>query len=107
MEPWGTLALTGCSYEDFPSRTTRSRPLLRKGEKAKYPTLNSIRLKFVKKTRHSNPSKAFDISIAAARVAPNLLKALTILSDTAVRRSAVDREDLKPYWKSEKKTTFL
>ena len=28
-------------------------------------------------------------------------KALEILSDTAVRRSAVDREDLKPYWKSE------
>ena len=25
-----------------------------------------------------------------------------ILSDTTVRRSAVDREDLKPYWKSEK-----
>ena len=37
-----------------------------------------------------------------ARVAPDLLKALVILSDTTVRRSAVDREDLKPYWKSEK-----
>ena len=31
------------------------------------------------------------------KVAPDLLKALAILSDTNVRRSAVDREDLKPY----------
>ena len=32
-----------------------------------------------------------------------VLKALAIVSDTTVRRSAVDREDLKPYWKSEKR----
>ena len=43
------------------------------------------------------------MSSAIARVAPDLLKALAILSDTTVRRSAVDREDLKPYWKSEKR----
>ena len=43
-----------------------------------------------------------DISIATAQVAPDLLKPLAIVSDTIVRRSAVDREDLKPYWKSEK-----
>ena len=35
-------------------------------------------------------------------VAPDLLKALQILSDTAIRRSTVDRKDLKPYWKSKK-----
>ena len=46
--------------------------------------------------------KALDISSAAARVAPNLLKALAILSDTTARRSTVDQEDLKPYWKSGK-----
>ena len=46
-------------------------------------------------------SKALDISSVTAPVAPDLLKALAILSDTTVRRSAVDR-DLKPYWKSEK-----
>ena len=51
-------------------------------------------------------SKALDISSATARVAPDPLKALSILSDTTVRRSAVDREDLKPYWKSEKSTHF-
>ena len=40
-------------------------------------------------------SKALDISIGKARVAPDLLKPLAILSDTTAGRSAVDREDLK------------
>ena len=47
-------------------------------------------------------SKALDISSATVRLTPDLLKALAILSDTTVR-SAVDPEDLKPYWKSEKR----
>ena len=63
-----------------------------------------MRLKFVKNT--SMPNSAKSISSATARVTPDLLKALPILSDTTVRRSAVDREDLKPYWKSEKKPHF-
>ena len=46
---------------------------------------------------------ALDISSATAQVAPDLLKALAILSDnTTVRRPPVDGEDLKPYWKLEK-----
>ena len=45
----------------------------------------------------STLSKALDISSATARVVPDLLKALAFLSDTTVRRSAVDREDIKPY----------
>ena len=40
----------------------------------------------------------------SARVAPNLLKALAILSDTTIR--IVDWEDLVPYWKSEKGPQF-
>ena len=32
IDPWGTPTLTGYSCEDFPSRTTRSRLLLRKEE---------------------------------------------------------------------------
>ena len=52
-------------------------------------------------------SKALDISTATAWVAPDLLKALAILSDTTVRRSAVDQEDLKLYWKSEKSLISL
>ena len=41
-------------------------------------------------------SKALGISSATARVGPDLLKALALLSDTTVRKSAFDREDLKP-----------
>ena len=76
--------------------------------KAKHLTWNSIRLKFVKKTSKSYKtlSKALDISSATARVAPDLLKSPAILSDTTVRRSAVDLEDLKPYWKSQKRPHF-
>ena len=47
-------------------------------------------------------SKAMDISSATTRVAPELSIALPTLSETSVRRSAVDREDLKPHWESEK-----
>ena len=39
-------------------------------------------------------SEALDISSAIAWVAPDLLKTLAILSDTTVRKSAVDWEDL-------------
>ena len=51
-------------------------------------------------------SKVLDISSATARVASDLLKALEILSDTSVRRCGFDQEDLKPYWKSEKRPHF-
>ena len=51
-------------------------------------------------------SKALGISSATGQVAPDLLKALAILSDTTVRRSAVDREVLKLYRKSEKTPYF-
>ena len=48
-------------------------------------------------------TKTLDMASATTRVAPDLSKALAILSDTTVRKSSVDSEDLKPYWKSEKK----
>ena len=48
-----------------------------------------------------------DISSATAPVALDLIKDLAVLSDTTVRRSAVDREGLKAHWNSEKKATFL
>ena len=48
-------------------------------------------------------SKASNISSATARVAPDLLNDLAILSDTTVRRSAANQKDLKPYWKSEER----
>ena len=51
-------------------------------------------------------SKALDISSATAQAAPELLKALAILADATVRRYIVDRDNLKPYWKSENRSHF-
>ena len=48
-------------------------------------------------------SKALEISSATAQVAPHLLKALAILSDVTVRRSAVDRDDRKTILEIKKK----
>ena len=47
-------------------------------------------------------SKAFDISGASAWIAPDIQKALAILSVTEIEIAAVEREDLKQHWKSEK-----
>ena len=44
-----------------------------------------------------------DMSSFTAQVVPDLLKAPAIPSYLTVRRYAVDREDLKPHWKSEKR----
>ena len=44
------------------------------------------------------------MSSATARVAPDVLKALAIPSDTTVRRTAVDQKDLKP---NQKKRSHL
>ena len=63
-------------------------------------------VKFVKKTSMPKPVQALDISSARAQVAPKLLKALAILTDTTIRRSAFDREDRKPNSKSEKRPHF-
>ena len=51
------------------------------------------------------PNFVKNLSSATAQVAPELLKAFVILSDTIVGRSAVD-QDLKTYWKSEKRPHF-
>ena len=67
--------------------------------KAKYLTWNSTRLKFVKKISTLNPVKNLGCIECHISSSPNLLKTLAILSDTTVRRSAVDPEALKPYWK--------
>ena len=71
-----------------------------------YRFVAEVTFKFVKKTSMPHLSKPSDISSATAQVDPDLLKALAILSDTTVRRSTVDQEDLKPNWKSEKRPHF-
>ena len=106
--PWETSALTGYSREDFPSRTTRSRFLIRKEEIR--PNIWSKIPKDLNLWRRPATTllKALDISRATAQAAPALLKTLAILSDTiTVRRSVVDQEVLKPYWKSEKSCISL
>ena len=58
-------------------------------------------------TSMQNPVKNFGYIKCYCSSAPHMLKALAILTDANVRRSAVDREDLKPYWKSEKRPISL
>ena len=61
----------------------------------------------MKKTEMPNPAKSHEyITCYTAPVVPDLVKALTILSVTTITTSAVDQEDLKPYWKSEKRPYF-
>ena len=50
--------------------------------------------------------QTLDTSSATAQVAPELLKALAILSDTTVIRSTIDQKDLKISWKLGKRSYF-
>ena len=107
MNPWGTPVLTQYPCEDFLSTTTRSLPLLRKEEIKPHVWLGiSKDLRLLRRWACQTLSKALDIASATVQVAPHQLKSLTILSDTTVRRFAVDQEDLKPYWKPEKRLHF-
>ena len=56
----------------------------------------------MKKTSMPNTVRSLGYIKCHSLSSPDLLNALAVLSDTTVRRSAVDLEDLKPYWKSEK-----
>ena len=70
MKLWRTPALTGYSCEDFPSRTTRSRLLLKTEEIR--PIISSeipYNLSLWIRTTCQTPSKALGISTAAAWVA--------------------------------------
>ena len=71
----------------------------------KVQKLNNLRLlynlKLQRRAAYQTLPKVLLWSVTA-RVASDLLKALSILLDATVRRSALDREDLKSYWKSQK-----
>ena len=59
-------------------------------------------------SNYANPVKTSGVSsttasTTAAQQAPGLLKFYQILSDTTVRRTEVDQEDVKLYWKSDKR----
>ena len=97
MVPWGTPALTGYSCKDFASRTTWS-SLLQRKDKIRpnmWPEIPQD-IHLWRGLACQTLLKALDMSSLTAGVAPDLLKALEILSDTTVRRSAVARKDLKP-----------
>ena len=55
--------------------------------------------KYIRRRQCQTLSKVLYIPKAMDSVALHLLKPVPVLSDITVRRSAVDREDLKPYWK--------
>ena len=76
------------------------------GNKAKYLIWNSIRLKFVKKTMMLNLVKNHEYIKCYSSSSPRPPKSPKTLSDTIVKRSAVDQEDRKPYWISEKSSYF-
>ena len=103
MEPWRTPALTGYSCADLPSRNTRSCLLL--GKEEIRPNIWH-EITFVKKIDMSNPVKSLGYTKCYSSSSPGLLIALAIPSDATARRSTVDREDIKPYWKLEKRPPF-
>ena len=97
MEPWGTPALTGYFCEHFPYENTQNHKILIKDKMR--PNMSSEiprDLSLWRKLACQTLSEAVDIWSITARVAP------VILSNTTARRSKVDQEDLKSYWKSEK-----
>ena len=97
MEPWGTPALTGYFCEHFPYENTQNHKILIKDKMR--PNMSSEipwDLSLWRKLACQTLSEALDIWSATAQVAP------VILSNTTARRSTVDQEDLKSYWKSEK-----
>ena len=97
-EPWRTQALIRNVCEDFPCRTTRNRLLIRKEEiRLNIWTEIPWDLSYWIIPKCQTLSKTFYISNVAARWAPDLLKALAVLSNTTV---VVDREDWKLYWKN-------
>ena len=102
MEPWETPALTGYSCEDFQYTTTQNH-LLKDEIRSNIQAEISKDLCLLRRSVCQILSKASDISSTKAQASLEMLKAL---SNTKVRRSAADRENLKPYWKSEKRSHF-
>ena len=57
--------------------------------------------------QHAKPCQKPSYIKCYSSSTPDLLKAQAILSDRTARRSAVYQEDLKTYWKPEKKAAFF
>ena len=76
-------------------------------KKIKHLTWNSIRLKFVKRTRIPNTVESLGYIKYFSSISPRPVKTQPILEDTTVRRSLVDREDLKLSLEIGKRPHFL
>ena len=99
--PLGNFSINGIFFSRFPVHNNLNPQITEKRRnKAKYLTWNSIKL--VKKTSIPNSVESLGYIKCYSSVVPDLLKSLAFLSNTTIRRSAIDREDLKSYWKSEK-----
>ena len=86
MEPWGTPALTGYSYNDLASRTTITRLLLKNDKmKSKIRLKNPEDLSLRKIATCQILSKALEYLVDVA-----VLKIIAILSETAARGSAFE-----------------
>ena len=106
MEPWGTQALTRYSCEYFPSKTTQSRQLFRK-DKIMPNIWPEIPLELSLWRRACKTlSRALVIKYYSSSSLRPIKSSLVVLSDTTIRRLAVNREDLIPYLKSEKRPHF-
>ena len=107
MDPWGTPALTGYFCEDFPSRTTQSRLLLRK-EKIRlniWPEI-PLRLKFVKKISMWNPVRSLGYIKCCGSCSPRPVRS-PCNSTWYNFWKTCSYQDVKPYWKSGKRPNFF
>ena len=108
IEPCETPSLIANSGDHLSSKTTSSLRPLQKEEiiwKMSSVTPYAFSL-WSRPLLCQTLSKALEMSKATAQMASDKFKVLAILSVTTVRRSAVDLDDPKPYWKSEKRPTL-
>ena len=108
MDPWETgSSINWIFLWRLPIQTHSKTSITdKRRNKVKYLTWNSIRFKFVRKTSIPNHVESLGYIKCYSSSSPRPVKAQTITSDTTFKRSAVDLEDLKPYWKLEKRPHF-
>ena len=108
MDPW-TSALTGYSYQDFPSRTTQSCLSLRKDKTWPniYLTWNSIKLKFVKKTSMPNSIESLGYIKCYSSSSPRPVKSPSNSIRCNCKKISSWSRKPKNIWKLEKRPHFF
>ena len=82
-----------CSIQNYWKRSLTDK----ERGKTKKATRNFLRFEFDKKTSVPNTVKSLGSISARASAALDQLKPLATVSDTTVKRFAIEREDQKPY----------